>query len=128
MVDEKTETETPTNTDDVEAEAEVKHKPTQRELRREDFNNRVERFQNATRTEKAILKDGRSIDTLGIVEAVEKDEYIRVGNLTYPAPVPRPVGAVPSKVEEAAAAAVEEDNKLRKDAEKTEKPKRFKGG
>lgn len=74
---------------------------------------RQEEFLKADPLTKAVLTDGNSIDRMTIVESFEKDQYVRDGNVLYPAPLERPAGANPSFVNEVVEAVVNERNDVR---------------
>lgn len=87
--------DTQTDTADVSA---VEAREAQLAIDEENAEERRQNFLNADTVDRAVELDHRTFDTGVIREAYKKDQYVRSGNVTYPAPEPRPVGARPSAV------------------------------
>lgn len=83
----------------------------------ENFEERQQAFFEADTAERAMLNDSRSVSAAVIAESYEKDQYIRDGNVLYPAPLERPAGANPTFVAEVVEflQASDEDVRMRAD-------------
>lgn len=64
----------------------------------------------------AQVTDTRTFDGKVIHDSFKYDEYVRDGNVLYPAPQPRPVGTTPTQVGEALEFFSEADQAQREDA------------
>lgn len=90
-------------------------------IEQERFNDRLEEFNSADPVDRAVQgPDGRAFDKDSIRESFENDQFVRVagGNVLYPAPLERPVGASPSFVGEILEFIQETDQAQREDNDK----------
>jgi hypothetical protein len=90
-------------------------------IEQEQFLDREQEYYDADPLDTALMgPDGRAFDRGTIKEAFETDQFVRDGNILYPAPLERPVGAGPSFVGEVLEVlqTSEEDVRARSDSAK----------